>query len=543
MPAQLPGAADVARNASAGPSHDDGPTPGLVTCAKVSRLSETTGQGADSGIFTPSYPTAADLDAAVSLLKDHETSPLAWLGWEGPRPRLVFGPGMVQFTRADAARRERTAAREQESQPKSAEALAAWLLEGQREGEDAEAYAARMARVLGDTPMTEREITEWSRKSRANMIKTLASLDWSPLFAGFALPAMTTLTYPGDWLTVAPDGKTAKGHLETFFKRYERAWGTEWTGVWKFEFQRRGAPHFHLLSVPPSGVAGEAAYDVRMAAYKRGETARKPRRRQIENHGLGYKEWLSATWADIVGHPDPAEYANHLLAGTGVDYQEGAKASDPKRLSVYFAKHGSFKSKEYQHIVPEPWQEPGKGPGRFWGYRGVERLTREVELSPADYQFMTRTLRRLRSRVKVWDPKTRTNRWVKATKAVEVNRYADGIRPAYSGYSDVIGLAGAQYMEPVKVRRRRVRRPARRLSRSAGFVVENNAPQLVDTLTRALLACRGPEIEQNRSEHARQVVRQRRLDKADEIPLSRTPQEWEQARQERARRNLSQPAR
>lgn len=542
------------------PGHDGAAAPGLVTCAKVSRLSETAGQTPDtaesllSATFAPAFPTAEVMDGAAALLADH-VSPLAWLGGEGPRPRLVFGPGMVQLTRPDAARRERTAGRAREARPKDATALAAWLVEGQRDGEDDEAFGLRMGRVTGDVPLTEREITEWSRKSRANMIKVLASLDWSPLFAGFALPAMTTLTYPGDWVPLAPDGRTAKKHLETFFKRFERAWGTEWVGVWKFEFQRRGAPHFHLLSVPPFGKAGEAAYDVRMAAHKRGELARKPRRRVVENHGLGYKEWLSATWTDIVfadiedemagieaetGETDPRrdhmaeQRRRHLGAGTNVNWQEGAKASDPKRLSVYFAKHGSFKAKEYQHVVPEEWREPGKGPGRFWGYRGVEKLLREVELAPADFQFVARTMRRLRSRVKVWDPKTRKHRWVKATRVTEVKRYAAGVRPAYSGYSEVIGLAGAQYMEPVKVKRRRVRRPVTRFARGSGFAVENNAPELVETLTRALLACRGPEVEQaHRSERVRQIVRRRRLDRADEIPLSRSPQEWDKIRQAR----------
>ncbi|MBV1952785.1 hypothetical protein KUG12_00070 [Streptomyces sp. BV333] len=477
------------------------------------------------------------MDAAAARLAS-TASPLAWLGWEGPRARLIFGPGMIQLTRADAARRERSAARQQAAATTAATTLATWLVEGQRDGEDAEAYEARMGRVSGALPLTEREITEWSRKSRANMIKTLASLDWTPMYAEFALPAMTTLTYPGDWLAVAPDGKTAKRHLEAFLKRFQRAWGAEWLGVWKFEFQRRGAPHFHLLSVPPPGTAGaaiDAAYRERLDAYERGEVARKPRRRTIEHHGLGYKEWLSATWNDIVfaeveedmtrveeeaGYPDPRrdhlaeQKRRHLGAGTNVSFEEGAKASDPKRLAVYFAKHGSFKAKEYQHIVPAEWQEPGKGPGRFWGYRGVQKLTREVELAPGDYLFVARTMRRLRARVQVWDPATRTHRWTKATRVTEVTRYAEGVRPAWSGYSEVIGLAGAAYMEPVKARRRKVRRPVTRFSRGAGFAVENDAPELVETLTRALVACRGPEVQAaRRSEEVRQVVRRRRLNR------------------------------
>ncbi|NYV76274.1 hypothetical protein [Streptomyces sp. UH6] len=491
------------------------------------------------------------MDAAAAMLADH-ASPLAWQGFEGPRPRLVFGPGMVQMVRPDVARRARTEVRQQEAVPKDADALAAWLVEGQRDGESYEEFEIRLGRVSGDVPLTEREITEWSQKSRTNMIRVLSSLDWSPLFADWALPAMSTLTYPGDWVPVAPDGKTAKGHLETFFKRFERAWGAEWMGVWKFEFQRRGAPHFHLLSVPPSGTAGafaDAAFADRMAAFERGERSSKPRRRTVEHHGLGFKEWLSATWTDIVfaaieddmdaaeaetGEPDPrrehvAEHRRrHLGAGTNVSFEKGAKASDPKKVAVYFAKHGSFKAKEYQHVVPEEWREPGKGPGRFWGYRGVKKLIREVELAADDAQFVARTLRRLKSRTRIWDP-TKDNgpgkrkgghRWIKATRVVEVRRYPEGLRPAYSGYSDVIGLAGALYAAGPKPRRRKVRRPVRRFVRPAGFTVENNAPELVETLTRALLACRGEDVARvHRTEQVRQIVRRRRLDRADEIPL------------------------
>lgn len=468
------------------------------------------------------------MDEAAALLGDH-AAPLAWLGGEGPRFRVVFGPGMLQLARRDSARRDRADQRDQAAVSQGAQALAAWLVEGQRDDEDDEDFEARMGRVKGDIPLAEREITEWSQKSRTNMIRVLASLDWAPLFEDWALPAMTTLTYPGDWVPVAPDGKTAKQHLETFFKRFERAWGAEWVGVWKFEFQRRGAPHFHMLSVPPAGLSGEAAYERRMAAFRRGELKQKPRRRKVENDGLDYKRWLSATWADIVAHPDPVEYANHLLAGTNVNQKEGAKASDPKRLSVYFAKHGSFKAKEYQHIVPEEWREPGKGPGRFWGYRGVAKMTREVELSPADFRFLARTLRRMKSRVQIWDPKTRKNRWVKASKVVTVPRYKEGFRPAHPGHPNVIGIAGTAYMAPVKVRWRKVRRPAQRFAgQGSGFSVENNAPELVETLTRALVACRTEEVRAvHRTEEVRQIVRRRRLARADEIPLSRPPEAWD----------------
>ena len=42
--------------------------------------------------------------------------------------------------------------------------------------------------------------------SRSSMCRTFAELDYSPLAESGRIPAMVTLTYPGDWEVVAPDG-------------------------------------------------------------------------------------------------------------------------------------------------------------------------------------------------------------------------------------------------------------------------------------------------------------------------------------------------
>jgi hypothetical protein len=64
--------------------------------------------------------------------------------------------------------------------------------------------------------------------------------------------------------------------------------------------------------------------------------------------------------------------------------RNGLKACDPKRLAVYFTKHSSpnlHGDKEYQHIVPELWQQPGHGPGRFWGVYGLKKALAVVEIA------------------------------------------------------------------------------------------------------------------------------------------------------------------
>jgi hypothetical protein len=356
----------------------------------------------------------------------------------------------------------------------------------------------------GRKPGKRTEVTAWTRKSRAKMTLTLASLDWSYLGQVTGLPAMVTLTYPGDWLTVAPSGKAVKAHLQAFLVRWERAWGEPLTGAWKLEFQDRGAPHVHIGPVVvPLGKAGDGRRLSRQAEAvlrqraqvkrlrramanahpDRGGTSEgfiaakerydralrvKPRAsRPAVGDGLPFNRWLSAVWADIVNHPDPAERERHLRAGTGVDYAEGLRCADPKRLAIYFSKHGSRRDKEYQNTVPDEWREQGKGPGRFWGYWNIKPCRVMVELSRDEHLLMSRTLRRLSERSAVWNPETRRVETVKATRDVAVRRRRTD------------PLTGE-----VRVRKRKVRRPVRRLKYHRGFVCVNDAPKLAAELAR-----------------------------------------------------------
>lgn len=228
-------------------------------------------------------------------------------------------------------------------------------------------------------------VVSWSDKSRAKMVERLATLDYSPFIFPNSLLAFITLTYPADWLVVVPSAASAKKHLHSLRKRFEREYGRPFYAVWKMEFQRRGAPHFHLLATVPSGV--------------------------------GFSEWLSDAWTDIVNHPDPEQRANHFIAGTGVDRAKGFNSDTADRISYYFSKHSSANKgvKEYQNIPPKEWVEAGSV-GRFWGYWGLKPVKREVMVSDADALFVSRCLRRWQranskvSRVKVWRTDMRTGR-------------------------------------------------------------------------------------------------------------------------------------
>lgn len=410
---------------------------GLVTCAITGRVRETPGQSQDSGLR---FPTPDLVTAAAGLFNRRP----GWAGEEGPRPVLTVAPGVVSISWPDMARRERTLERLQESTRKQADLAARYLLEHGHLPED---------------PEPTRTVTEWSRKSRARMTRRLAELDYSPILrTGLRLP-MTTLTYPGDWETVAPTGKAVKEHLKAYRKRFERAWGFAPLAIWKLEFQRRGAPHLHLWGPEPEGTAGE----LRRLTQRR--------YRPAVGDGLPYREWLSVVWADIVDHPDPEQKRRHIRAGTAVDFREGERMRDPRRLAVYFTKHGSYRAKEYQHQVPDAWAEPGAGPGRFWGYWGLEPATAGVELDPATAVWAGRILRRYARAQGVTQQRT-------------VRRVRGGV-PIPTDH--VQGLAGAQLVAArERVRYRTVRRRTVRLGTGRGFLCVNDGPSLAADLARAL---------------------------------------------------------
>jgi len=328
---------------------------------------------------------------------------------EGPRWEVVVSPGVIRVRTRDYARAERAHERQVERHRKRIDLEASW------EGDMPDALPTRGA------------ITAWTRRSRARLVERLADLDYTKLYGRFhvcdrcreefsaelvrcpacrssvyivedrsgRLPAMLTLTYPGDWLTVAPTAEVAMAHFRALCKRYERAWGEPLRGPWKKEFQGRGAVHFHLSTTPPMGTT----------SVNDSETGQPVR--------VDFKRWLSITWADIVAHPDPEQRRRHLAAGTGVDYAQGIKLTDPRRMAVYFAKYGAAAAgKEYQHRVPEAWltscliclecgseydQDLDECPdcgcpdadlvehgsaGRFWGYRGLRRELAIRQVTP-----------------------------------------------------------------------------------------------------------------------------------------------------------------
>jgi hypothetical protein len=158
-------------------------------------------------------------------------------------------------------------------------------------------------------------IEEFSRGSCSRMTETARNVD--------SLVTMFTFTYPLDFPC---DGRVVKEHLSKL-----RKWLT-YRGLgafWFLEFQRRGAPHFHMFAT------GEVE-----------------------------KEALSLAWYKIVGSEDE----KHLRAGTKVE-----RIKKPHAIAAYAAKYAA---KVEQKTVPEGYE----GVGRFWGtFGGVKVIPVDEE--------------------------------------------------------------------------------------------------------------------------------------------------------------------
>ncbi|OHR24737.1 hypothetical protein HMPREF2787_08765 [Corynebacterium sp. HMSC061H03] len=248
----------------------------------------------------------------------------------------------------------------------------------QQERDKWEVYLEQLA--MCQKKEEDRRILEWSQKSRTRMISTFSELDWNAFLEQPGKVAMATLTYPGDWQAVAPDSKTVYAHLNRLRLQFQRDWGREMLSVWKREFQRRGAPHYHLLMVVPEGTC----------TVKNPVTSEKV---QVDFTG-----WLAATWARIVAADQSSgERARHLVAGTGLHYTRQSFAS-PRHASFYFskyaAKNASGAEKEYQNRAPAQWIESGASVGRFWGVFGLKKVMAVALVTADEMIFFGRTLAR-----------------------------------------------------------------------------------------------------------------------------------------------------
>jgi len=185
------------------------------------------------------------------------------------------------------------------------------------------------------------KVTGFSAGSRTRMFDMFHKMEYK------TKPIFVTLTYMENWY----DAAQSKAHLRAFLERIRRAYPHA-SGIWRMEFQERGAPHFHIIF------------------FK-----------------LGYikKEKVQAMWAEIIGEKGskPFTRIEQIKKVRGVMFY----------VSKYVAKFqdggiSGFNSLTYLHAYQEKY---GEFIGRVWGkFQAInlpfaEVLTIERDFIPTQF--------------------------------------------------------------------------------------------------------------------------------------------------------------
>lgn len=181
------------------------------------------------------------------------------------------------------------------------------------------------------------KVRGFSRGSRRRLLDTLNQVRRDAVVKAL----FVTLTYPGSW----PGAwQRWKRDIDALGKRLKRQYpGVSF--VWRLEYQRRGAPHFHLL-----------LFGVPFIPH----------------------DWLARAWYAVVDSGDP----KHLLAGVEV-----------RRVKRFRSVIG-YASKYLAKVKDE---DSGRTDGRVWGIVGRENLPIEivcVEVAARVWYDLRRTLRK-----------------------------------------------------------------------------------------------------------------------------------------------------
>lgn len=256
---------------------------------------------------------------------------------------------------------------------------------GKREGQDPPRPG-----LYEEPPRPKRgECQGFSRRSRRRLMVELAKTRTDGLHSLFV-----TLTYPGELTEDMRNWRTWKRHIAAFRKRLQRRWRTLTGGVWKIEFQKRGAAHFHIMLF----------FDCKMALPQ-------------------FRAWVSRSWYEIVG----SGQLSHLRAGTNVKRLDGRRA-----IRAYVSKYVA-------KIQPDGVEIPAQW-GRTWGFFG------EIDRTPIYH-------RRRVQLAEVYTLRRAVRRWVRAQGFSGCQRYADYLRNAETmvviglgeesmGASAAVGLLG-----------------------------------------------------------------------------------------------------
>lgn len=201
----------------------------------------------------------------------------------------------------------------------------------------------------------------FSAGSRRRLMKRLFAVEWEVMDLDELY--FVTLTYH----RIPEDGREVKRHLDMFFTYLDRLFGRDgWGCVWKQEFQKRGAVHFHLL--------------LRVLRVPWRWLKKFP---EVELGDGGFlfmlRQWTSKVW-NRLAEPGDEE---HERAGTNVQ-----RVKNLRQLMAYLIKYVG---------KPQEVPEGTANWGRFWGFRREDLFPmawEAIRVSQDEFFRLRRILRR-----------------------------------------------------------------------------------------------------------------------------------------------------
>lgn len=167
-------------------------------------------------------------------------------------------------------------------------------------------------------------ISDFTRASQRRLIETCSR--WEP----YGSLGMITLTYGQQF----PDGERSRDFFRAFKERMRREW-PDWSGCWKLEYQKRGAPHYHFVI----------------------DTA------VINPDWKLFQNWVHNAWNSVIG----SYYGDWSSGEYSFARTEFKRARNEKRAKFYLTKEvGKMvqASKEWRENMDEVIDHVG----RFWGW-------------------------------------------------------------------------------------------------------------------------------------------------------------------------------
>lgn len=196
-------------------------------------------------------------------------------------------------------------------------------------------------------------IQGFSRASQRRLTDRLMFVPWNDYTDGDrhridAKLCLVTLTYPAEYPRCS---EIHKRHLDNFRRALDRVRGGEYAAIWRLEYQKRGAPHYHILMLFKNTI-----------------------------NITRFTTWARATWFRIVESGD----RRHLLHGADV-------------RAVYKPKTGSGGLMRYLVKYLGKVCETEDLPGRIWGEWGsmpeVVRMAVVFETRQGLVEFIRRVRR------------------------------------------------------------------------------------------------------------------------------------------------------